>query len=288
MDRVTANRLYEMATNHRNNGKGLTAVSVYSKALELYKRVGDMAAVADCQHMIGVSYKVENDIAAAVDNLHKAAELYAELGNAVRLAAVHRDIGLTYMYAGKHQEARPWLERSVNELANQSFEEAQNELAISQAKMGHHYLRVGDLGKADDWLDAALETIRQSDHWFYEMTILLHVAELQIGQEHFSNALTSLWAALGLVMDARESAKQKRRIAQIKGMMASCYLAMDNPARSVRMMNSAMATLSGMAKNVASVVLADISASKYLSDLQKSYPGHYYRLIERFPRSRFR
>ncbi|HSH31106.1 MAG TPA: tetratricopeptide repeat protein [Candidatus Saccharimonadales bacterium] len=262
----TAQELEKLAGDHRNNGEGLKAVEYYKQAADTYLQEGNRQQAAGCWHMVGVSYKVENDIDAAIENLHKAADLNREIGNEIGVGRIYRDIGIAYAYRKEHEEAIKWLRKSVEALEG-TGEDA--ELGISEAKVGLHYLEVHDYNQAEEWLNKGLATIRRTFHWFYEMTALLHLAALRFAQDRPSDAVTNLWAGVGLIFQAGEQEGQKRRLAQLYGLLGQAYLGLGNTAGGVEFFAKAIQLLEPMADNVAKVVYEDIRATDFVRKLRE-------------------
>lgn len=277
MTKQTAAELQRLADIHRNNGEGLKAIEYYSQAANSYLQDGDKAGAAECWHMVGVSYKVENDIDAALENLHKAAGLHREAGNAVGVGRVYRDIGIAYSYRKQHDQAIIWLNKSVSALWGT---EQPAELGISEAKVGLHYLEVGEYEQAEDWLYRGLTSIRQTNDWFYEMTALMHLAALRALRRHYTEAITTLRACVGLIYEAGEQDNQQRRLAQIYGLMAQALLGLNNASAAADYFMKAMRLLGPMADNVAAVVYDDIRAQEFLTLLNAKAPTIARRISE--------
>lgn len=272
-----AAELTKQADNLRNNGQGLAAVEKYKEAADLYDQADDKQGAAECWHMVGVSYKVENDIDAAVKALEKAAELHHKAGNTVGVGRVYRDIGIAYAYRKQHDKAIEWLEKSEEALRDGGN---YAELGITEAKIGLHYLEVEDYDKADQWLERGLATIRKEGHWFYEMTSLLHFAALYLAREAYSDAVTALWAGVGLIRQAGEAEGQKRRLAQIFGLLAHGYLGLGNAVAGANSFKEAVELLRPMADNVSDVVYEDIQAQAFAKQLKKVAPEAYDKLAK--------
>jgi hypothetical protein len=283
MSQLSAEQLQDQADNHRNNGEGLKAVEYYQRAIQLYQEAGNRRAAAECQHMIGVSHKVEDDIDAAIDNLKKAATLHREAGNEAGVGRVYRDIGIAYAYRQQHDEAITWLKKSVEALKGT---DEYAELGISESKVGLHYLQVGDYQQAEQWIVQGLASIRRTSNWFYEMTTLLHAAALKLVTHRYSDAITDLWASLGLIYESDSREAQKRRLAQIYGLLAQAYLGLDSPAVAASFFTQAMQLLEPMADNVAAVVYEDIQAGEFIRRLEEADSEAYAKLKKEVSLSR--
>jgi tetratricopeptide (TPR) repeat protein len=244
---------------HRNNGQGLKAVAAYREAARLAAEAGEWSQAAAAQHMLGVAYKVENNIDAALAELHRALPLYERAHDPDGAGRVARDLGIAYDYRGQYTEGEPWLQRSVDALKSTAN---LPELGISEAKLGLHYLQTGHLAQAERWIDRGLATIRRSHNWFYEMTALLHRATLRLAQHRPADAIADLTAAQSLIEQAGESDHQHRRLAQIHGLLAQAYFQQADRPTARGHYRQATDLLTPMPANVAAVIRADINADE--------------------------
>ena len=258
-------KLVEDATKLRNNGRGLRAIDKYVTAAKIYSEKGDKEQEAECWHMVGVSYKVENDIDKAVKYLETAASLHAQNNDEVGVGRAYRDIGVAYAYRKKYREAWEYLEKSVDSLKNST---AKAELGISEAKVGLQHLRDGSLVDAESWLNRGINSIREEGNWFYESTTLLHFGELHLMQRKYHDAVTCLLAAAGLIVEAGEREGQSRRLAQVYGLLAHGYLNVGNEKMAADYWLKAEKLLSKMKENVAEVVYEDIKLKEFPEKLR--------------------
>ena len=137
--RERAEQLARQASNFRNNGEEQAAIEKYKEAVEIFLEVGDKQNAAECEHMMGVSYTIENDTDHALETLQKAAKIYGELGDTMDTGRVYRDLGLAYARRKDQEAALEWFEKSEVTLRDSG---AKAELGITQAKIGLHYLEV--------------------------------------------------------------------------------------------------------------------------------------------------
>ncbi|OGY23490.1 MAG: hypothetical protein A2172_04750 [Candidatus Woykebacteria bacterium RBG_13_40_15] len=269
--------LEKQADSLRNNGRGLAAIEKYTQAATLYEQQENKKEAAECWHMVGVSYKVENDINHAIETLEKAAKLHNTAGNQVGVGRVHRDIGIAYAYHKEHDKAIDWLEKSEKVLRD-SGDYA--ELGITEAKIGKHYLEINDYNKAEQWLQKGLSTIRKEGHWFYEMTTLLHFGTFYLARKDFGAAATTIWAGIGLIYQAGAKKTQQRRLAQLYGLLAQSYLGLNNPKSGAKFFKKAMDLLTPMDSNVSAVVYEDINAPQFVKLIKKSSPEKHKKLTK--------
>jgi len=277
---VSAEKLEKKADDLRNNGQGLKAIASYSEAKAAYEAADRADKAAECQHMIGVSYKVENDIAKAILELNTAADMCEKLGNKIRVGQVERDIGICYAYNEDFDTALTWLEKSRQHLTS----EAGPELGITEAKIGLMHMHKNELPQADAWMARGLATIRSTDAWFYEMTALLHIGTLDLKRDKDDEAATALWAGVGLIFANDAQDGQQRRLAQLYGLLAHSYLGLQNYNQAKHLFARAVDMLDLMAANVAAVVYDDIAATGLLAAFEhrdKDFFHKYHTKVER-------
>lgn len=274
-----AQKLTQDADTLRNNGRGKEAAEKYMEAAGIYERAGEKEPAAAAWHMAGVAYKVENDIPKAMKLYQKAAAIYQDLGSTLGVGRVMTDEGISYSYTGDFQKAVEVLHEAVKRLVSQDDLAA---LGIAQTKLAHNYWRTEDLTQADRWFEEGLRNIRRHGHWFFEMTTLFNWAEMDFAESRYDAALTKLWGALGLIYEEKEAAGQERRLAQIKGLIANCYLELGNTKFAARFMGEALALLAPMSRESAEVVYGDIKAEEFLRKLKEKYPSSNLSLPENF------
>lgn len=113
------------------------------------------------------------------------------------------------------------------------------------------------------------------------MTTLLHVASLQLARGQNSEAVTTLWAGIGLIYQAGEQDSQKRRLSQLYGLLAHGYLELGNADASVQFFEKASKFLEPMASNVAAIVYEDVQARAFVDRLKITSADAYDRLAKR-------
>lgn len=256
----------------RNQGKGYEAVEVYNRAKEAYVRAGDLARAAGCQHMIGVSYKIENDLDHAMPAYEQAITDYKTATDPLGEGRVERDIGVMYEYHDRLDEAQDYLSKSkasleaAPETATTANGEKRNaELGITLAKLGLVALRMSRLAEAEEYMIEGLERIRQAGHPFYEMTALTHLAAIYFTTKHYGRMLANLEAALGLIYEYDMQKEQTRRLAQIWGLMAHGYLHLENKETARHFAKKSFAVIEKMSETAAAPVKKDI----YAEDLKR-------------------
>ncbi len=233
-----AKQLDQQAGTQRNNGHALEAIKLYEQAKNLYLESDNKLEAAGMQHMIGVCYKIENDLEKCIPALEQAAKEYKEAGDPLGPGRVLRDIGIMYEYHERLDEAEKYLLKSQKELESQSEGEQNpgvdeqtsrnSELGITTAKLGLLYLGMGQLDKAKDYTENGLTLIRKAGHPFYELTAVGQLAGYYFAIKEYGLAQTHVEAALGLMYEHNMQDSQQRRMAQLWGSLAHCYLQNNN------------------------------------------------------------
>lgn len=271
---MSASELEHQATLLRNSGQGYQAVKLYQQAKQAYQNAGDLAKAAGCQHMIGVSFKIENDIKNALPAYELAVADYQKAGNVLGAGRVWRDVGIMYEYHDQLKQAQEFLAKSQGVLqaaksdqpiAKAGTEEISNrdsELGMTLAKIGLLQIRLGRLKSAEDNLVKGLELIRQTGHPHYEATALLHLASLYFATKHYAQMLANLEAALGVIYEFGLNHMHPRRLAQIRGLMAHAYLKLGNQRLAKHFAGQALDYIKTLSPSAQRPVLKDINAGE--------------------------
>ncbi|HVI69547.1 MAG TPA: hypothetical protein VM581_03755, partial [Magnetospirillaceae bacterium] len=170
---------------------------------------GDLVKAAGCQHMIGVSYKIENDLEKALPAYELAMSDYKTAGDMFGSGRVERDIGVMFEYHDRFADAEKHLRKSVAELQT----ERGAELGMSLAKVGLLYTHMQKFDQAEAPIIEGLDLIRKVGHPFYEMTALMHLGGLYLATNRAGRALANLEACLGLIYEYDMQREQTRRLA---------------------------------------------------------------------------
>jgi tetratricopeptide (TPR) repeat protein len=274
-----ADQLMHEATIARNQGKGGTAVALYQQAADLYDQANDPRAAAEAIHMKAVSYKSEGDLKHGTAAFSETARRYKELDDQLGLGRAERDFGGLYDNIKQPERALTWLQRSVETLQQSG---ALAELGISEAKLGLHYLEIGQLDEADGWINRGLTDIRREGNWFYETTALWHLAQLRSTQKNWSNAMSHLDAGLSLIEASGEADHYGRRLAQLYGLKAYCQLQLDETKEAVSNFKTALNYMKSMSAEATKIIYGDIKADHFLARLKRQAPEGYQKLMDNY------
>jgi len=265
MDSNDAQTLEEKAGRLRNQGKGYEAVKIYQQAKAAYAAKGDLAQIAGCQHMIGVSYKIENDLERALPAYEQAIKDYEIAGDPLGPGRVQRDVGIMYEYHDQLDKAESYLLQSKEgleglpeDLVVNDMQSRNGELGITLAKLGLLSIRLKKLQAAERYLMDGLFLIRKAGHTFYELTALMHLGSLYFATKHYGRMIANLEAALGLLYEHNLQHEQTRRLAQIWGQLAHGYLHHANHTTARYYAEKAFAVIAGLSASAQGPIKKDI------------------------------
>jgi tetratricopeptide (TPR) repeat protein len=264
---MSGQNLEQQATTLRNNGEGYAAAELYDAAKAAYQEEGDFAHAAGCQHMIGVSYKIENDIEKALPAYQQAITDYQAANDSLGPGRTERDIGIMYEYNDQLDVAQTHLMRSKQLLEQApvdavtvNHEPRDSELGMTLAKLGLVALRLTQIQEAEHYLIEGLGLIRHAGHPFYEITALMHMGSLYYTTEHYGRMLANLEAALGLIYEYGMQDEQQRRLAQIWGLMAHGYLKHNNQETARYFAKKSFAIINSLSPTAQGPIRKDIDA----------------------------
>lgn len=258
--------LKQNADDLRNQGKTKEAIEKYQETIQLFDQVGDKNKVAEMWQMIGVCHKMENNLPRAIEALQVAVKLFEDIHDDQGLGNTYRDIAITYTYDHQFSEALPWFEKSIHVLEKTDDTVA---LGITTVKRGLTYVYLKRYEDAEEDMRQGLSLIRSKGNWFMEMTALLNYAGLDAVLERFDDALNKLWAAFGILLYEGEQEQQSRRVAQIFGLLALCYLKLGNREFAIKFLTNALELLKGMSEEIRKPVYEDINLASLLNELDE-------------------
>lgn len=258
-----ANQLVGKAHTNMNQGKPAQAIKTYQEAKELFTKLNDLKGAAGMQHMIGVCYRINNDLGGATQAFKQAIVDYQKAGDTMGPARVARDIGLALIDHDKLSEAEQSLRQSQQELQKLPEGEMRSaELGITLAKLGQLYTLQNRLDEAEKYLIDGLVLIRKTGHAFYELTALLHLSALYFETKHYDRMLANAEAALGLVYEYDMYDKQTRRLAQIYGLMAHGYLNSANQSFAKHFAKKSLDIINNLDENTQGPLRKDVQADE--------------------------
>lgn len=276
-------KIFQQATDFRNNGQEQQAIEKYQQAIEVYKQLSDQPKIAECWQMIGVCYKIENKTKKAIKAYQEAIAVFETLNDNLGLGNTYRDIGITFAYKHKYKKSLPYLEKSIQYLKKTDDFIA---LGITLVKTGLSYIGLQNLNKARKLMSEGLYLIRSAQeeqyNWFMEMTALLNLAGLEFAEKKYTQMITDLWAARALIFYQGEEKGQERRLAQIYGLLAQGYCGVGNTNLGVKFLKHALILLQPMSKEVRDVVYEDFKAQDLIRLIKNKSPQAYESLSEEF------
>lgn len=221
-------QLEQRAADYRNNGHIDEAIELYDQLAAQMTLHGDTTKAAGMVHMIGVTHKAANRKQQSLEKLEQAKQMYEEAGDAVGAARALRDIAITHSYSGDYDAAELILLQSIAQLKSTGDSD---ELALSEVKLGENFMKKGVLVAANEWINRGWSKLEHSKHWFYRMTALLHRAELAFAGGDYDTCETLCQEAITIIKELHKEEAQKRRLAQLYGLIAISRMARQKEAR---------------------------------------------------------
>ncbi len=215
-------RLEKKATDFRNNGQVDKAVEVYDQLAAQYTLRGDTTHAAGMVHMIGVTYKVGNRTEQSLTKLDEAKNMYEKSGDPVGAGRALIDIAITHAYSGDYDAAELILMQSIAQLKTTDAEE---ELALSQVKLGENYLKKDDLVSANEWVAQGWSILSGSENIDYKVTAIMHRAELAYAELDHARAEKLCRQAIEMIRAHHGEKLHKRRMAQLYGLLSLSKIA---------------------------------------------------------------
>ncbi|NND65778.1 MAG: tetratricopeptide repeat protein [Gammaproteobacteria bacterium] len=271
------NNLPRSAQQNLQRGDDFRNLNQVSEAVAAYELVRDelndhstadaKATAALAVARIGVSYSQENNREAAMAAFEDAIGRYHAIDSPVGVGQVQCDVGILLARSGEYDEALGWLMRSHSTLCDTDDE---NRLVATETKIGMVYNAKGEYTEAREWLEKSLQRARRLDigKWFFEMSSLLHTADLLLSQQQWDAAITSLWAALGMIYDHGEQDTHTRRRSEIHGAMSRAFIGKENYTFAAKQLDRSVALLADNSDEATAIVLADVDACNVLSTLE--------------------
>jgi tetratricopeptide (TPR) repeat protein len=247
--------IFQEGTVLRDNGKEDNAIEKYLKAYDLFEEEKNTKRAAETLQMIGVCYRIKNDTKNSIANLKIAAAIFEDIEDLVGLGNTYRDMALSYMEKGDLGEALIWISKSDLVLKKTDNLSA---LGITQVKYGTVYVRLGQLQQGRIFITKGLVNIRKTGSWFNEMTALLHMSEHSFIKENYAEMLAFLWAALGIIFEYDEEKRQKKRVAEIYGLLAWAYFKSDNPEYGNMYLAKSQKLLAGIPESVRELIVTEV------------------------------
>lgn len=148
-----AHALFQAANIVHRQGQHLLARCYGEQALELYRKHGDLRAVAQTLNNLGAFSFLLGDLPAAEALFEDAAMTASEAGSDADVAQAVSSLAQLYLRSSRPQDARVRAERAVSMLAGRTdyvYELGSAELIVAQALTVE-----GDAPSASAWLDRA-------------------------------------------------------------------------------------------------------------------------------------
>lgn len=173
---MTAEELFEIAQQKRNNGNITEAVDDYQKVRKIALKTGNHWLAAESWHMIGVAFKQEGNFTRAKEALQQAQKEFSKLGDDIFVGAVLRDLGDVAFHQKDLIPAKDFLNRSIKTLTETAN---LGHLGMSKVKLGVILATEGQLAEGEAKVKEGLLAIEKSPDKFFESTACLDLALIQ-------------------------------------------------------------------------------------------------------------
>lgn len=295
---------FDQAQILKDNGQTKQAIEKFKQAAQQWNNANNEAMSASALHMTGVCHLMERDYDQAIPTLQKAADLFQRatseaqhpvLRNSqhrvlntsevavqanIGLGNAYRDLGLAFFYRKQYDQARHWLDLSASTLGKIGDKAA---LGITLGKSALLFKKLHQWDKSALLFKQALTLIREQGHWFYEATVLIDWSLLAYKKKDYHQTITKLWAALGLIHQAQAAGNQKRRLAEIYGLLAIAYLRLNNLSWATNLFLASLDNLKDMPETARAPVLQFNKSAKFIKKLYKVDHTSYNELVQKSP-----
>jgi tetratricopeptide (TPR) repeat protein len=151
-----AHALFQASCIAERRKSWLVARYYAERALEIYRRHGEILGAARILNNLGGINFLLGDVETAEENLLAATELAADAGSEPDLAQAVNSFAHLLLRTGRPLEARVRAERAIELLAGRV--DFRDELGNAQLVLARSLAAEGELALAADWIDAAEQT----------------------------------------------------------------------------------------------------------------------------------
>jgi len=143
----------QAAANAAKLGAHREAVTLYRRALGYTEKLADSKRADLLEHLAYELY-VTGRIQDAIDARHQCLELWRAVGNELNVANTHRWLSRLHWFVGKRTEAERHAEQALD--LGEKFRQS-NEYAMACSNRAQLYMLSGDVPKAVEWANKAIE-----------------------------------------------------------------------------------------------------------------------------------
>ena len=192
-----AHALFQAAAVAERRKSWLVARYYAERALELYRKHGDVLLTARILNNLGGVNFLLGDVVTAEANLLAAAETAADAGSDPDLAQAVNSLAQLLLRTGRPLEARVRADRAVELLAGRL--DFRDELGNAQLVVARALAAEGDLALAVDWIDDAehtFEALGSTSHlalaWLTRGDVARETGDLETAADLYRQAADSL------------------------------------------------------------------------------------------------
>lgn len=177
------------------------AINSYILALKLEEKLGNQRRVADLYDLLGAVYFYQEIFPKALDYNQKALSIYLNLKDTLNIAKVYSHLGSLYTsheYCEKrtanqtkddYQMALKYYQQALKLLETKNFQEG---IVNAWSNIGNLYRRMGELGKALEYVQKAVDHYRETKNMGRLPATLRMLGQIHNRQLKYDEALTCM------------------------------------------------------------------------------------------------
>lgn len=251
--------LQKQADICRNSGKTKKAIKLYKKAFELFADNDDFGHAGHAIQMIGVCYKIDNDVKNTLLWLNKALRYYTKYKLTAGVGNTLRDIGMIWQYNGNYSKAEKYIGDSIKVLKTADDPAG---YGVSIAKLGLVHICEGKYDIAEREIKRAIKILEKTDNWFFLATSWGHLGELYLDMKKYDKAIKALNTSIKIFDTKKQQKIMTRRYAQGYGMLANAYANLGDLTKGKKYFNKALRLIKNFSPDAKKIIFDDIKADK--------------------------
>lgn len=264
---IQLNKLQQKADDLRCQGKTAEAIKIYHQIFKTLNNDKNYEMAGHAIQMIGVCYKIDNDLKNTIKYLEQAKKYYKKHSIEVGVGNTLRDIGIIWQYNKNYIKAKKYIEESIKVLKNTKDQAG---YGISVAKLGLVYIGMKKYTSAGKEIRKSIKILQQTDNWFLLATAWGHLGELYLSMKKYDKVIESLEVAMRILDIKNQQHIMTRRYAQGFGMLANAYANLGEFSKAKKYFDKSMKLISkDFSKNAAKVICDDIRVQETQKILKK-------------------
>jgi tetratricopeptide (TPR) repeat protein len=171
--RERAQSLHALGNIEFDQGRGESARTAYSEAVQIYRRLGTRRLESATLNNLGNVANSLGEFEQAIDHYKQSLKIDQEIGDRLGIGATLGNVGQTYAMVGDLDRARRYLGKAL------ALDEASGDLGgLTDATigLGQVFLRLGDAQSAAERLERGLELAQEQRNRYQEIRALIYLA----------------------------------------------------------------------------------------------------------------